>query len=274
MTLSAMDVWTALSRGAGSALAVTAVLLAAHRWGRDSAGLLAGLPMVSGPAMVWLALDHGGHFAANAAHGAVAAAVPCAVFAMVYACLAPKRGRVAALCCAVAACLWVVWLLSGWQRSMHVTLAAVVITCVLCGALMPRSAPRSMPAVSRGTVLRAGATTVAVSAGVSVLVSLLAPELAPQWAGMLTSQPLLAAAVVWELHRQGCSSRVQDFLRGYTAGLVGRSLFMAVFGVLLVPQGLPLAMGAALAATLLLGGGGHAWMQLRRRLAPARVTRR
>lgn len=272
MTLSATDVLMALSRGGGSALAVTGVLLAAHRLGRDRAGLLAGLPTVSGPAMVWLALDHGGDFAGHAAHGAVAAAVPCALFALTYACLAPMRGRLAALLCAVGSCLFALWLLSGWQWPMHVTLALVATTCVLCLALMPRSAPRSVPEVSRDMVLRAGATTVLVSAAVSVLVSLLAPALAPRWAGMLTSQPLLAVPVVWQLHRQGCPARVQDFRRGYTTGLMGRSLFMAVFSALLVPQGLTLAIGAALTATLLIGWASHAWMQLRSRLALVRVT--
>jgi hypothetical protein len=49
---------------------------------------------------------------------------------------------------------------------------------------------------------------------------------------------------------------------------------MAAFSVPLVPQGLTVAMGAALAATLLIGWGSHAWMQLRSRLALVRVTSR
>jgi hypothetical protein len=86
-------------------------------------------------------------------------------------------------------------LLSGWQWPMHVTLALLATTCMLCLALMSR--PRRVSEVSRGMVLRAGATTVLVSAAVSVLISLLAPALAPQWAGML-SRPLR------RVHRSSC----------------------------------------------------------------------
>jgi hypothetical protein len=269
-----MDLLGALVRGALSALAVAALLLAARRWGRDLAGLLAGLPTVTGPAMVWLALDRGHDFAGLAAQGAVMAAVPCALFALTYACLAFRHARLSALFWACAACLLSLLALSSWYGPLLLTLALVAITCTVCLAFMPRAAggaqPRAAVPVDRNTALRAGVMTVLVSGAVSAAASLSAQVLGPQWAGVLTSPPLLAAAVVLELHRQGCPARVQDFLRGYTTGLVGRSVFVAVFGALLVPKGLATALTAALAVALLLGWSSLAWMQWRSRLATVR----
>ena len=266
-----MDYLSALLRGGAAALVVVALLLAAQRWGRGLAGLLAGLPTVTGPAMVWLALDRGSDFAEQASHGAIAAAVPCALFGLIYARLSLTCGRLATLLWACAACLSALSLLSHWSAPMHLTLALVAVTCAVCLASMPRVLPRALqhPVGPRrhAMVLRAGVMTVLTAGVVTALASLSAQALGPQWAGVMTSLPLLAAAVVLVLHREGCAVQVQDFLRGYTAGLVGRSVFVAVFGALLATRGLALALATALAVALTLGWGTLAWMQWRGRLA-------
>lgn len=261
-----IDLLGALLRGGISAAVVASLLLAARRWGRELAGLLAGLPTVTGPALVWLALDRGSEFAAQAVHGAVAAAVPCALFALAYACLSLRCSRWSALLWASAASLLCLPLLALWQGPLQLALVLATLVCAACLALMPRAQQRPLAPESCITPLRAGVITVLVAGAVSALASLLAQTLGPYWAGVLTSPPLLAAAVALELHRQGCTMRVQDFLRGYTMGLVGRSVFAALFGALLMPRGLSLALTTALAAALLLGWGGLAWMQWRGRL--------
>lgn len=265
----------ALLRGAISATGVAAVLLAARHWGRDLAGLLTGLPTVTGPALVWLALDRGNHFAEHAALGAIAAAVPCAVFALVYACLSRRCGRLWALFCSGLASLLALPGLAHWQGAMPLTLLSATVACGSSLALMRRALPRAsmhapppalVASVPSVTSMRAGLITVLVSGSVSALASLLAQSVGAYWAGVMTSLPLLAAAVVLELHRQGCSVRVDDFLQGYTVGLFGRSVFVALLGALLVPKGLPLALVAALGAALLLGWCSLAWMRWRGRL--------
>lgn len=261
-----IDLLGALLRGGISAGVVASLLLAARRWGRELAGLLAGLPTVTGPALVWLALDRGSEFATQAVHGAVAAAVPCALYAWAYACLSLRCSRWSALLWASTASLLLLPLLPLWQEPLQLALVMVSLVCAACLALMPRAQKRLLAPDSCISPLRAGVTTVLVSGAVSALASLLAQSLGPYWAGVLTSPPLLAAAVALELHRQGCTVQIQDFLRGYTMGLVGRSVFAALFGALLLPRGLPFALATALAAALLLGWGSLAWMQWRGRL--------
>ena len=84
-------------------------------------------------------------------------------------------------------------------------LGLVAAVCMVCVAALPRVACASVAAPGRGAVWRAGLMTAAVSGAVSALASLLAPQVTPAVAGALTSPPLLAAAVAWELHRQGLS---------------------------------------------------------------------
>ena len=270
----AMSLVAALMRGAVSALAVAALLWVARRFGRQVAGLLTGLPIVSAPALVWLAHDRGLEFAAGAATGAMAAGVPCAVFALTYARLAPRCRRRVALPVAAASCIAALWLPGRWGGSPTWMLAAVAAVCTLCLAAMPRGLPRAAPAVREAGSLRAGLVTVWAAGGVSGLASLSAKALGPQWAGMLSSLPLVAAAIVFELHRPGCPAQVQAFLRGYIAGLFHRSAFCAVFSLLLVSQGLLAALAAALAVTLPLGWGSLAWAQRRRWLGSLSSTPR
>jgi hypothetical protein len=265
--MAEMDLSMALLRGAASALAVAALLWAARRWGRGLAGLLAGLPTVTGPAMVWLAVDRGGEFAAQAGHGAVLAALPCGLFAVTYAVLAQRHGRVASLLAATALCALPLPLLlqPGWPMAGCLLLAAAA--SLGCVRLIPRQALRVLPPAGARSGAAAAACTVLATGTVSMLCSLLAPVLPPLWVGALTSPPLLAAAVVWTLHGQGCPGRVQDFLRGYTAGLLGRSVFVALFGSLLVQHGLGQALCAAVVCALALGLLAHVWMRRRGGLA-------
>ena len=270
----AMSLVAALMRGAVSALAVAALLWVARRFGRQIAGLLTGLPIVSGPALVWLAHDRGLEFAAGAAAGSMAAGVPCALFALTCAHLAPRCRRRVAVPVAGASCMAALWLLGRWGGSLPWMLAAVATVCTLCLAAMPRGLTRTAPTAREAGSLRAGLVTVWTAGVVSGLASLSAKALGPQWAGMLSSLPLVAAAIVFELHRTGCNAQVQDFLRGYIAGLFHRSAFCAVFSLLLVSQALLAALAAALTVTLLLGWGSLAWAQRRSWLAPLSSTPR
>lgn len=256
----------ALARGAFTALVVAALLLAARRWGQAAAGLLAGLPTVTGPALLWLAVDRGAPFAQEAAAGAVAAGIACALFALGYGLASRRHGPVPALLVAVAASvLPLPWLdLPNWPLGTWLLLATAV--CLGCqGALRvlvqaDDAAVRAAPwrSVAWGRAQAAGSgwwLTALVSGLVSALASALAGSVGPFWAGMLTSPPLLAAAVALELHRRpGRAAAALRFLHGYAAGLVGRGVFVAVFGALLAVADVGLAFVAALCLSLVTGG--------------------
>ena len=278
------ELTSALLRGAVSAAAVAALLLAGQRGGRDVAGLLAGLPTVTGPALVWLALDRGRDFASQAAVGAVLAGAACAVFALAYArsCLVLRRWPALAVASALSmpplGLLWLppvpLPLAFGLVALVCMVCSCCVTACMsacrtACMTALPPVATRAAHAVATangadgraaGAAARPGLSTAAVAGVVTALASLLAPHLSPVAAGALTSPPLLAAAVAWELHRQHCRAPVLVFLRGYTAGLVGRCACVAAFGALLLPAGLMQAAAVASMLALALGWVTGRWM--------------
>lgn len=289
----AAEIWDALpgalARGALTALVIAALLLAAQRFGRSAAGLLAGLPTVTGPALLWLALDRGEAFGASASVGAVAAGIACALFALGHALASRRHGALASLGIALAASALPLPWLAGPQWPLWLWLVLTTLVCLACqsalGVLVQvertaapvpcTTAPASSTPVSfettpaTSTPARAGwpgqpppgarpsrgwLTTAAVSGLVSALAAALAGPVGPFWAGMLTSPPLLAAAVAFELHRRpGGAAETLGFLHGYVAGLLGRGLFVAAFGALLLPAGTARAFALALALSLVVG---------------------
>jgi hypothetical protein len=227
-------------KAALTATTVALLLAVAQLFGRRLAGILAGLPTVTGPALVWLALDFGTEFAGQAALGSVAASAMCGLFAVGYARASRLHGPAVATSCALIASLLPLPLLTGWHHAGADPLAllvGVVLICGLCIAWIPPTPARLdvIAAPSRRRQLELWITS-GVSGAVSGVTAYAAPQVGAFWSGVLASPPLIAAAVA--VHLQLCGthsdSAVPRFLRGYAAGLIGRCSFAAAFALLLV----------------------------------------
>lgn len=243
----------ALAKGTVTALSVAAVLILSRRWGGAAAGRLAGLPTITGPALLWLALDGGPAFAAAAATGAVAAGICCALFALAYAVGGPRQHPAVSLALGLGASL----LPLPWMVDAHLPpWAWLVLACLTCRAclhgLARLSARREHATVTRAPSPACGWPLTALVAGlVSTVASAAAGHLPAFSAGLLTSPPLLAACVALELHRQTRDpNAARIFLGGYVAGLLGRSCFGLAVAVLIVPLGTLAAFTAAAALCL------------------------
>src|SRR5438067_12515333 len=70
---------------------ITGATLVGRRWGETMSGWLVGLPLTSGPVVLFLALDHGAQFAASAAVGVILGTASQAAVALAYGWLV--RGR-------------------------------------------------------------------------------------------------------------------------------------------------------------------------------------
>lgn len=236
-----------------TAVAVAAILAIARRFGRHVAGLLAGLPTVTGPALIWLAVDHGEAYAVEAAIGSVAACGVCAVFALVYERASRLAGPFVSL---LAATVATVASSLALQRLAPDLVAALILA--VGASLAIRAALGGADECAGNGTANGTRTTAAwghgepwLTAGVSGLVSgavaLLAPSVGAYWAGVLASPPLIAAAVAMREHCRRERHGMRAFLHGYVGGLVGRCGYGAVFALLLVSTG---TLTAAMVATL------------------------
>jgi hypothetical protein len=226
---------------------VAAVTLGARRWGPRVGGWLTALPLVAGPALLFLAVEQGDAFAGEAAGATLVALIGVAAFGVVYGWMA----RVAP---------WPACLLAGWIAfglvtvglsrvawSPPIALVAVLIAYAVSPRLLPPAAGRPTPSAQPAWDLplrMAGALALVLT------VTLLAERLGPRLSGAFTPFPVALAVVLAFAHAQQGFAAVIGLLRGFLPAMCGFALFCFVLAVATVPLGFALALALALAVQL------------------------
>jgi len=226
-----------------TATTVALLLTVAQLFGRRIAGVLAGLPTVTGPALLWLALDNGAPYAVEAAIGSVVGCALCALFAFAYERVSRRAGALAAGALATAASVVATPLAGRLDIGLPAALAVALGVVLLLYVLMPAGEVRARS--HRPGVRGEPFVTASVAGVVSGAVALAAPEVGPFWAGVLASPPLIAGLIAMQQHATEGPDAAAAFLRGYVGGLVGRIGFGGAFATL--PLVLPVPLAALLA---------------------------
>jgi hypothetical protein len=230
-------------------LLVVVSSLAGRRWGPRLAGILIVLPIVAGPILLILYLDHGSRFAAAAARAATLGIVPLALFALIFAYLSRRHG-------------WVLTLVAGWVAVLlaDLVLARLAVPAVVAllfallalhgaGAMLRRldePAPVAVPTPWWDLPARAVATALLV-----LLVTGLAASLGPALTGALAPFPIALSVVCAFTTAQTGHSGVLAVLRGIVPGLDSFALFCFLVAVLINKVGGPAAFGLATAAAVI-----------------------
>lgn len=226
------------------------LVVAGRRWGPRVAGFLVVLPVVAGPILLILYLDHGCRFAAQAARAATLGIVPLALFALVFGHLSRRHGWLLTLVVS-----WVVVLLADLalaQVDVPAGLALVLALLALHGAnaalrRLDQPAPVSMPAPWWDLPARAAATALLV-----VLVTGLAASVGPALTGMLTPFPIALSVVCAFTTAQVGHAGVLALLRGVVPGLDGFAVFCFLVAVTIDDLGGLAAFGLATAAAVII----------------------
>ena len=230
-------------------LLVVASSLAGRRWGPRIAGILVVLPIVAGPILLILYVDHGNEFAARAASAATLAIVPLALFALIFAYLSRRHG-------------WLLTLLTGWIAVLltdlglaRVHVPAVIALLLALLALHAASAvlrrlhqPTPPPIASPWWDLPARALATAL---LVILVTGLAAALGPGLTGALAPFPIALSVVCAFTTAHGGHPGVLALLRGIVPGLDGFALFCFLVAILINRVGGLAAFGIATAAAVI-----------------------
>jgi uncharacterized membrane protein (GlpM family) len=245
------------------------VSLVSKRFGPSVGGWIAGLPVVAGPILGFIALERGAAFAATAAATAAAGVFAAVCFGLVYARASASRSWPVALALALAA-----WgIAAGLLHPLPSTplLGAAIAAASLLAA--PRLFPRPSALPLDGGVTRAQIVLRMVAGALlTLLVTLTAASLGARWSGLLAVFPLLSAVLAVSSHRSQGAAFAGALLRAMVTGLYSFAAFCVALSLTLAWWPLAWAFGAAVAAGLLVQAATMATMQRqiqRQRLRPA-----
>ncbi len=238
-------------------LLIAVATLAGRRWGPGVSGWLAGFPLTSGPVSVFLALEQGRPFAAEAALGTLLGLTSMAAFCLVYGRTALRAGWVASSTAGLATFFAGTLVLSKVSLSL---LPAFGLVCAALGAItlaIPTRLPlaRVVGAQRWDLALRMAAAT-----GVVLLLTAVASVLGPRLSGLLSPFPMFALVLAVFTHRSHGAVAATRVLRGVVIGSFAFAAFFLVVGALLDRLGIGatyvVATGTALtvnAASLYIG---------------------
>lgn len=242
-------------------LLIAAITFAGHRWGAAVAGWLAGLPVVAGPVLFFIAIEHGPAFAATAAAGTLAGVAGAVAFAIVYSWVATRFAWPASFACGLAAYFSVVAVLNLIAPSLALAALVSVGSLLVGPRLFPRTTPAAPIVVSTypevACRMLAGATLV-------VLVTHFSESLGPQLSGLLAVFPVITSVLAVFSHwRSGYGCTVL-LLRGLLFGLIAFAAFCLALALLLPAWGTAPGFVAAVICALL--------VQFLSRVAAARLA--
>jgi len=192
-------------------------------WGPSIAGWLAGLPVVAGPILYLLVLEHGPAFGSHAATLSLCAILASEAFNFAYAWTCRARPWPIALSAAFAAWLMAAFCLSRVPAS-PLWATAIALAAVCFGqTFLPRSS-----AVAAGSPLTRSDLIGRMLAGalLTVLVTSLSGRAGATWSGLLAVFPLLGSILSVSSHRAHGPAFVISLLRGM---VLGRFSFAAFF---------------------------------------------
>lgn len=237
------------------------VSLAGRRWGPELAGWLAGLPVVTGPILFFLAAERGEAFAAGAAALSLSAVLASVSFSLAYSHAGLRRPWPLALLAGLAA-----WIIAASVLARLPVSAGLALGIALATLL---AAPRLFPVVQiqpTGQRQGAGELLLRMLAGalLTVGVTAAAATLGPSWSGLLAVFPVLGIVLAVFSHRSHGVGYAAALLRAMAVGQYSFITFCFVLALSLPAWGTGWAFVAATLASLV------AQAAMRRRLAVGR----
>ncbi len=227
---------------------IAGVTLAGRRWGPAVAGWLSAFPVVAGPILLFMALEHGPSFAATAAIGTLSAVLAILAFGLTYAWAATKHAWPFSLAAGFLAYTTAVAGLSqGVPTLMHLApmvLAALVLTPQLYPSL-PESSLKPSRKPANDIVLRMVAGALLVW-----LVVHFAVGMGPNLSGVLAMFPVMGSVLTVFSHRHEGRAFAIRQLQGMVLGYYAFGAFCIVLALTLPTTGIAPAFVLALSTAM------------------------
>jgi len=241
--------WLLLARMILTAAVIVVASIAIERSGPVVGALIATLPVSAGPALVFLAMDHGADFLSAATLAGLPASAATVVFVVTYVALAPRHTLAVSLGSTFAAWAVAQWAIAGvnWSFAGAVALnSALFVLGFGVMRLMPTDTPMPRVASRRFDVaLRAAAVMTVVA-----VVTVAARWVGPGAAGIAALVPAAMTTLIVLLHPRVGGPAAANVIARTLPGMVGFTTGLAAVHVAAVPLGAAAALGLGLAVCI------------------------
>jgi hypothetical protein len=227
-------------------LALLVFSIIERRHGPRVAGWLSGFPIVGGPLLVFMTLDHGQVFGSAAALGAWFGLVPWLAFAMNYAWLAQRLSwRWAA---PISFSIWTVMAIVAVALQSAPRWVEILPLAAFIAALL--SYPRGKPS-DEEREHNWWATPARMTAGavLTLVITQFSAAMGTHWSGIFTTFPVMGSIIAISTHIQYGKHAVQEAVAGMSMGLASVGTFCFATYLLLGMMGMWPAFGLALVAS-------------------------
>lgn len=212
-----------ISKIAITVLVVLGLAYIAERISAKVAGVLAGYPLGIAIVLVFLGLEQGVAFAAQAAQYAILGLLANLVLALCYWRLAQASRKLSNLLLAamggVAGFLLLAYVLQAVPEGLMITVP-VTLGGLLLGAVLMLKVPAMEQQTPAGISKADTLFRALVAAGTVVLITGLAELIGPVWAGLLSGFPVVAFPLFLILHFHYGKSVLTNSIRVYPLGLI------------------------------------------------------
>lgn len=219
--------------------------LASRRLGPSLTGWTAGIPLTSGPLALYLALEQGTRFAADAAAGILAGLIAVSLFCTVYVRTAVLLPWYLAIAVALLAFMAATAVLQTGTLELALMAGCVVASLALALLMLPgtgRPIGASSPGAWDIPVRMALATVIVVG------LTTVGPSLGPRLAGLLAPVPVYAGLMTVFAHRLEGAGAAVEVIRGVLFGTFGFGAFFLCVAAALPVAGIAWTFAAATAA--------------------------
>jgi len=221
------------------------------------AGWLAGFPSLTGPILLFLALERGVEFAVPATVFALSAVSAALVFGIAYAWACLRLRWFGAWLCALLAWLVAVGILARVPPTLAGSLAISLGLLLLAPRLFPK--PRGKWGASAVPPYEL-ALRMAAGAGMVLAVTAVAGTVGPAWTGLLAVFPVFTSVLAVFSQRASGPGFVVAMLRAMTGGFYAFVAFCVAVALLLPAQGVAASFTAAVALAVAVQGAARAVM--------------
>lgn len=218
----------------GAPLLIALASLAGKRFGPSVAGLLSGLPVIAGPIILALWLEHGTAYAVDVAWMLPVGQAPLAAYLFAFIWFAQRKQH------------WSLCLLLGWLAFLLVAAACIKVAIpyaalALGGISLMLLVSLTLPAARPVTLAPLPKTEIAArmlaAMALVATVTTISQEIGTDWTGILAAFPVAGSVMpAFTLARSGPDATLL-LLRGFISGLLGLAACFVVLALLLPRYG-------------------------------------